>query len=118
MVIKRILPAYGRDEDFVRMFADEARILGLIHHPNVVQAFEFGEDDGTLYLALEYVDGPSLSRILRALARGQPPDAAGDRRLHRARDLPRARLRAPAGGRHAASASTWFTATSPPRTSS
>jgi eukaryotic-like serine/threonine-protein kinase len=67
VVVKRILPAYGRDEDFVRMFADEARILGLIHHPNVVQAFEFGEDDGTLYLALEYVEGPSLSRILRAL---------------------------------------------------
>lgn len=67
VVVKRILPAYGRDEDFVRMFADEARILGLIHHPNVVQAFEFGEDEGTLYLALEYVEGPSLSRILRAL---------------------------------------------------
>ncbi|HEY4183775.1 MAG TPA: serine/threonine-protein kinase [Polyangia bacterium] len=67
VVIKRILPAYGRDEDFVRMFADEARILGLVNHPNVVQALEFGEEDGTLYLALEYVEGPSLSRILRAL---------------------------------------------------
>jgi eukaryotic-like serine/threonine-protein kinase len=79
VVVKRILPAYGRDEDFVRMFADEARILGLIHHPNVVQAFEFGEIDGTLYLALEYVDGPSLSRILRALRaanRRMPPAIA------------------------------------------
>ena len=79
VVIKRILPAYGRDEDFVRMFVDEARILGLIHHPNVVQAFEFGEDDGTLFLALEYVNGPSLSRILRALRaanRRMPPAIA------------------------------------------
>jgi eukaryotic-like serine/threonine-protein kinase len=79
VVVKRILPAYGRDEDFVRMFTDEARILGLIHHPNVVQAFEFGEDDGTLYLALEYVEGPSLSRILRALRaanRRMPPAIA------------------------------------------
>jgi serine/threonine protein kinase len=76
VVVKRILPAYGRDEDFVRMFTDEARILGLIHHPNVVQAFEFGEDDGILYLALEYVEGPSVSRILRALRaanRRMPP---------------------------------------------
>jgi eukaryotic-like serine/threonine-protein kinase len=79
VVVKRILPAYGRDEDFVRMFTDEARILGLIHHPNVVQAFEFGEDDGILYLALEYVEGPSLSRILRALRaanRRMPPAIA------------------------------------------
>jgi len=79
VVVKRILPAYGRDEDFVRMFTDEARILGLIHHPNVVQAFEFGEDDGILFLALEYVEGPSLSRILRALRaanRRMPPAIA------------------------------------------
>lgn len=79
VVVKRILPAYGRDEDFVRMFTDEARILGLIHHPNVVQAIDFGEDDGTLFLALEYVEGPSLSRILRALRaanRRMPPAIA------------------------------------------
>jgi serine/threonine-protein kinase len=79
VVVKRILPAYGADEDFVRMFSDEARILGLIHHPNVVQAFEFGEVDGCLYLALEYVEGPSLSRILRALRaanRRMPPTIA------------------------------------------
>jgi serine/threonine-protein kinase len=79
VVIKRILPAYGRDEDFVRMFTDEARILGLVHHPNVVEAYDFGEDDGSLFLALEYVEGPSLSRILRALRasnRRMPPAIA------------------------------------------
>jgi serine/threonine protein kinase len=79
VVIKRILPAYGRDEDFVRMFTDEARILGLVRHPNVVQAYEFGEDGGTLFLALEYVEGPSLSRVLRSLRasnRRMPPAIA------------------------------------------
>ena len=49
------------------MFVDEAKILGLLHHPNVVQVYEFGEDDGVLFLALEYVEGPSLSRVLRTL---------------------------------------------------
>ena len=76
VVVKRILPQYTRDPDFVRMFADEARILGLMHHPNVVQAYEFGEDGGTLYLALEYVEGPSLSKVLRTLraaSRPMPP---------------------------------------------
>jgi serine/threonine-protein kinase len=73
VVVKRILPQYTRDPDFVRMFADEARILGLMHHPNVVQAYEFGEDGGTLYLALEYVEGPSLSKILRTLRAANRP---------------------------------------------
>jgi eukaryotic-like serine/threonine-protein kinase len=67
VVVKRILPEYGRDSEFIRMFVDEAKILGLLHHPNVVQVYEFGEDEGVLFLALEYVDGPSLSRVLRTL---------------------------------------------------
>ena len=67
VVIKRILPAHGRDPEFIRMFVDEAKLLGLLHHPNVVDVYDFGEDDGVLFLALEYVEGPSLSRILRTL---------------------------------------------------
>jgi len=76
VVIKRILPAHGSDPEFVRMFADEAKILGRLHHPNVVQVHEFGEDDGMLFLAMEYVEGPSLSRVLRtmrATGRKLPP---------------------------------------------
>ncbi len=67
VVVKRILPEHGRDSEFIRMFVDEAKILGLLHHPNVVQVYDFGEDNGVLYLALEYVEGPSLSRVLRTL---------------------------------------------------
>jgi serine/threonine-protein kinase len=55
------------------MFAAEARILGLLHHPNVVQAYDVGEIDGTLFLVLEYVDGPSLGRMLRALRAAKHP---------------------------------------------
>jgi serine/threonine-protein kinase len=67
VVIKRILPAHGDDLDFVRMFEAEANILGRLHHPNVVEVYDFGTDGGLPYLALEYVDGPSLSRVLRTL---------------------------------------------------
>src|SRR4051812_45586582 len=67
VVVKRILPEYGRDPEFIRMFVDEAKLLGLLHHPNIVQVYDFGEDDGVLFLALEYVEGPSLSRVLRTL---------------------------------------------------
>jgi len=76
VVIKRILPGHGHDPDFVRMFVDEAKILARLHHPNVAEAYDFGEEDGLLFLALEYVDGPSLSRVLRALRsanRKMPP---------------------------------------------
>jgi serine/threonine-protein kinase len=71
VVVKRILPANGEDPEFVRMFIAEAKILGMLHHPNVVQAYDFGEADGTLFLVLEFVDGPSIARILRALRRTQ-----------------------------------------------
>jgi serine/threonine protein kinase len=67
VVVKRILPMHCRDPEFVRMFVAEAQLLGLLHHPNVVQAYDFGESDGTLFLVLEYVDGPSLSRVMSTL---------------------------------------------------
>jgi eukaryotic-like serine/threonine-protein kinase len=73
VVVKRILPGNCEDPDFLRMFAAEARILGMLHHPNVVQAYDVGETDGTLFLVLEYVDGPSLGRLLRALRGAQHP---------------------------------------------
>ena len=62
------------------MFAAEARILGMLHHPNVVQAYDVGESDGTLFLVLEYVDGPSLGRLMRVLRTAErplPPAFAG-----------------------------------------
>jgi serine/threonine protein kinase len=49
---------------------------GGLHHQNVVQALDFGEEDGELYLVLEYVEGPSLSRVLRARPQGIPPAIA------------------------------------------
>jgi serine/threonine protein kinase len=67
VVVKRMLPGNCEDPEFIRMFAAEARILGLLHHPNVVQAYDVGESDGTLFLVLEYVDGPSLGRLMRVL---------------------------------------------------
>ena len=73
VVVKRILPAYSDDAEFARMFTAEAKILGMLHHPNVVQAYDFGEDDGTLFLVIEYVDGPSVARLLRAMRNARRP---------------------------------------------
>jgi eukaryotic-like serine/threonine-protein kinase len=73
VVVKRILPANCEDPEFVRMFMAEAKILGMLHHPNVVQVYDFGESDGSLFLVLEYVDGPSLGRLLKALRNAKRP---------------------------------------------
>jgi eukaryotic-like serine/threonine-protein kinase len=70
--IKRILPQLARDSRFVAMFCDEARICAALAHPNIVQVVDFGEADGELFMALEYVDGVSVAKLLRAVAaRGQ-----------------------------------------------
>ena len=72
VVVKRILPVLSRNAAFVRLFVAEAQILGLLHHPNVVQAYDFGESDGIFFLVLEYVEGPSVSSALSGLrASGQ-----------------------------------------------
>jgi len=66
VAVKRILPQYARDADFVAMFVDEARVCARLGHPNIVQVFDFGEHDGELYMAMEYVDGTTGARLIRA----------------------------------------------------
>ena len=72
--VKRILPQLAEDADFVGMFVDEARISAQLSHPNIVHVFDFGEQDGELYMALEYVHGTTCAKLLRtakATARGE-----------------------------------------------
>ncbi|WP_240356236.1 serine/threonine protein kinase [Myxococcus eversor] len=82
VVIKRVLGVYASDPEFAEMFLNEARICVRLSHGNVVQVFDFGEVDGEYFLAMEWVDGQPLSRVLkRASAKGLPrlptPIAAG-----------------------------------------
>ena len=79
VVIKRIQPAHGTDPEFIQLFLEEARISAMLHHANIVQVHDFVDEDGDLFLVLEYVEGPSLSRVLRALrsaGRAMPPAMA------------------------------------------
>src|SRR5687768_16528778 len=46
LIIKRILPHLADSEDFVRGFVDEAKILGMLNHPNIVGVYDFGMDEG------------------------------------------------------------------------
>jgi eukaryotic-like serine/threonine-protein kinase len=68
VALKRILPQFVRDPDFVAMFVDEARVCARLCHPNIVQVFDFGEHDTDLYMAMEYVDGTTAAKLIRAAA--------------------------------------------------
>ncbi len=62
-VIKRPHPHLCANEDFVRMFLDEAAILASLHHPNIAEIFDLGQVNGAFYLAMEYVPGFDLMTI-------------------------------------------------------
>ncbi|MFY0578952.1 serine/threonine protein kinase [Cystobacter fuscus] len=73
LVVKRILPHLAEDESFIEMFFAEARLVARLDHPNIVQIFDFGEADGSYFLAMEYIDGLNLRVLLKRVR------AAGER---------------------------------------
>jgi serine/threonine protein kinase len=74
VAIKTILPHLSNDPMFEKMFLDEARIAACVHHPNVCDIYELGEEWQVLYLAMEWVNGDSLVRVLRASGQLTPID--------------------------------------------
>ena len=73
VVIKRILPHFTEDEAFVTMFIDEAKVTSGLNHPNIVQIFDFDIMDETYYIAMEYVEGKDLKRVMdNGVKEGRP----------------------------------------------
>lgn len=66
VAIKRILPHYSQDKEFIEMFRDEAHICKRLHHNNIVQVYDFTEVDGSYALVMEHVDGADLRSLLSA----------------------------------------------------
>ncbi len=77
VALKRIRRELANNERNVDLFLREARLAALISHPSVVHTLAFGDGGGELYLAMEYVDGETLSAVLeRARAAGTPLEPA------------------------------------------
>ncbi|MCP3104293.1 protein kinase [Myxococcus sp. K15C18031901] len=73
VAVKQILPDIKKDEQFVQMFLDEARITAAFSHANIGQVFDLGEDGGELYLAMEFLPGQNLEQVVKAASRRQYP---------------------------------------------
>lgn len=65
VVIKRLHPHLDQDAALVQMFLDEARLISQLDHPNVVKTLEAGRMDGRCCIAMEYLEGQPLQRVLR-----------------------------------------------------
>src|SRR5437868_11130542 len=64
VIIKKILPQLSADEEFIRRFIDEAQVAIKLTHANIAPVYEVGKVDGDYFLALEYVEGRDLRRLM------------------------------------------------------
>jgi serine/threonine-protein kinase len=73
VAIKQLHPQFARSPEFVAQLLDEAQLTARIRHPNVVSVLDVVSRSGELFLIMEYVQGESLSRLLRASSRSRLP---------------------------------------------
>jgi serine/threonine protein kinase len=71
VAVKTAISGQSQTPEFQRLFMDEARIASLIHHPHVCGVYELGEENGTLYLVMEWCDGASLRQVMDKLPNGR-----------------------------------------------
>lgn len=68
-VIKRLRQALAEEPAFRNMFLDEARLAARLNHPNIVHTYEVGEQNGVYFIAMEYLEGQSLNKVLKEALR-------------------------------------------------
>ena len=64
VALKVLAPEFSQDPDFRARFINEARLLAALSSPHVINVFEFGEENGQLFIATQLIDGPDLSAML------------------------------------------------------
>ncbi len=73
VAVKRVLAHLAEDDDFIQMLVDEAKIAGLLRHPNIARVYEFARAHGEYFIAMEHVDGKDLRTILERCRQRKRP---------------------------------------------
>src|SRR3970040_1957914 len=63
--LKVLFPEYARDQAFVERFRREAKASASLNHPNIVAVYDWGEQEGTYFIVMEYVEGQTLRDLIR-----------------------------------------------------
>src|SRR6476660_3135144 len=74
VAVKVLFPEFARDPSFVERFRREAQSAARLNHPNIAAVYDWGQERGTYYIVMEYVEGRSLRDIIRT--EGPLPAAA------------------------------------------
>jgi serine/threonine protein kinase len=77
VVLKQILPDVKGEDEFVRMFLDEAKITAAFNHPNIAQVFDLDVAEGELFLTMEFVPGATLVEVARGCRAAREPIPMG-----------------------------------------
>ncbi|MCA9693970.1 MAG: serine/threonine protein kinase [Myxococcales bacterium] len=67
VAVKVIHPHLAAEPEFVEMFLNEARVAAMLSNPHVGEVLDVGEDEGLYYMVMEYIEGETLSSLLRSL---------------------------------------------------
>ena len=65
VALKTLLPHLAEDPEFVQMFLNEAKIASRFNHPNIAQIYDLGETGGQYFIAMEFIHGEDLGRVMR-----------------------------------------------------
>lgn len=77
VVLKQILPDIRGEEEFVRMFLDEAKVTAAFNHPHIAQVYDLDIAEGELFLSMEFVPGATLVEVARACRQANHPIPMG-----------------------------------------
>ena len=64
--MKVLFPEFAREPSFVERFRREAQAAANLNHPNIVAVYDWGQEDGTYFIVMEYVEGRSLRDLIRS----------------------------------------------------
>lgn len=87
LAMKRILPQYSANEDFINMFTEEAKICVNLSHSNIAKIYEFGMEQGQFYIVMELIEGKNLRQILSRLGKEKRQGFSVDQAAYIAKEV-------------------------------